>query len=78
MLPLFISRLAVISIINLKPLLSEVFTNIKKKQPFTVVVELLLNNGVSDCEVIICFGTKFKLSVHLTVIDFEINLTSLS
>ena len=41
-----------------------------------------IKQGGSDCEVKICFGTKFKLSVDLTVIvsdiDFGIYLTSLS
>ena len=38
--------------------------------------------GYSNSEVIICFGTKFKLSVDLTVIEnyigFGMYLTSLS
>ena len=49
--------------INLKPLLSAVLTNIKKKHFYCSMVELLLNNGDSNSEVIICFGTNFKLSV---------------
>ena len=40
-----------------------------------------IKQGDSDCEIIICFGTKFKLSVDLTVIEsyngFGINLMSL-
>ena len=41
-----------------------------------------IKQGDSDSEVIICFGTKFKLSVDLTDIEsgiaFGIYLTSLS